>query len=168
MSLSGAEMMKKALIFVAIVFELFLFSACKVEEKSTLNFEGFSKTVSFFEDGTELCGNFEYRSADDMSFVFQKPESLKGIKLQKNKAEWNINFDEIRCRLENPEKVLNTRKGFETLFEVFAACTEENPPQKQTKTRYKGVYAFGEAVFSVDENGEITALRAGEYDYKFT
>lgn len=161
-------MMKRALILIAVVFQILLFSACKADEKSILNLEDFSKNVSFFEGETELCGTFEYHSADDMSFVFQKPESLKGMKLQKNGAEWKLSFEETACDFENSEKVFGGKKGFETLFEVFAACGGENPPQKQTKTRYKGTYAFGEAIFSVDESTNITALRAGEYDYKFT
>ncbi len=157
--------MKKVLFLLLLI--LLLFCGCtKNSGRNTFRLEETNIKVSFAEGKTMIRGSLSFFSPEKIALKLSEPKELENCVLKLENGVLSFGLDETQCNLENLENIFGGGKGFQTLFEVLSAAGKSDYRIFAGKVNLD--CAFGEAVLSLNENNEIKALRAGEYDYEFT
>ena len=157
--------MKKVLLLLLLI--LLLFCGCtKNSGQKTFRLEETNVNVSFAEGKTMIRGSLSFFSPETIALKLSEPKELENCVLKLENGVLSFGLDETQCNLENLENIFGGGKGFQTLIEALSAAGKSD--YRIFAGKVKLDCAFGEAVLSLNENNEIKALRAGEYDYEFT
>ena len=157
--------MKKVLFLLLLI--LLLFCGCtKNSDRNTFRLEETNVKVSFAEGETMIRGSLNFFSPEKIALKLSEPKELENCVFKLENGVLSFGLDETQCNLENLENIFGGGKGFQTLFEALSAAGKSD--YRIFAGKVKLDCAFGEAVLALNENNEIKALRAGEYDYEFT
>lgn len=157
--------MKKVVLLMLLM--LLLFGGCsKTSGENQFRLEQMKANISFFEGERRISGELSYQSPEKIILKLTEPKEIENCVFRLENGVLSFGLDESECSLESLENLFGGEKGIQSLFESLSSAGTAEKKVFAGNVRFD--CAAGEAVISLDENGEIETLRVGIYDYAFT
>ena len=159
----------KKLTAVILIVAAFLLCACTRQENTAQkpSFENLVSYVSFEENECTVKGILCCGLDGKVTFTVTEPESIKKITFSATSSANEIRYDNFSVSKQRLSVFPDETNGLDNLFEVIFSCFS-NEPKKTVSSQYTVKYPSGEAIITLDKDGQIKSVRAGEYDYTFT